>query len=266
MVLKPPLKWAGGKRWLVPKLLSLWQQYPDYAKNRMVEPFCGGLSVSLGVLPERALLNDVNPHLINFYKQLQDGLRFKISMKAGTENYYANRTKFNDLINKGKAETGLAAQLFYYLNKTCYNGLCRFNSSGLFNVPFGQYARVSNGFNPADYSVAMKRWIFSCVDFSKIKLRDSDFVYADPPYDSEKITAFTKYSKDDFRWEDQVRLVDWLALHNGPVVLSNQATDRIVKLYKGAGYQCELFQAPRMISCDGNRRRAVEVLAIRNLP
>ncbi len=262
MALKPPLKWAGGKRWLVPKLSALWQQYPKYTASRMVEPFCGGLSVSLGILPDRALLNDVNPHLINFYRQLQDGLRFKISMKAGTENYYANRTKFNDLIGRGKAETGLAAQLFYYLNKTCYNGLCRFNSSGLFNVPFGQYARVSNGFNPTDYSVAMKHWTFSCTDFSKIKLKDSDFVYADPPYDVQ----FTKYSKDDFRWEDQIRLVDWLALHNGPVVLSNQATARIVKLYKEAGYQCELFQAPRMISCDGNRRRAVEVLAVRNLP
>lgn len=70
-VLKPPLKWAGGKRWLIPKLLNLWKKFPEH---RLVEPFCGGLSVALGLNPQHALLNDLNPALINFYRQLQQGL------------------------------------------------------------------------------------------------------------------------------------------------------------------------------------------------
>ncbi|CAG0971204.1 partial Modification methylase DpnIIA, partial [Anaerolineae bacterium] len=73
--LKPPLKWAGGKRWLVPRLQLLWEVHlKQYPEARLVEPFCGGLAVTLGLQPERALLNDINPHLINFYRWLQKGL------------------------------------------------------------------------------------------------------------------------------------------------------------------------------------------------
>ncbi|MDT7924708.1 MAG: DNA adenine methylase, partial [Chlorobiota bacterium] len=66
--LEPPLKWAGGKRWLVPYIRRLWAAHRH---RRLVEPFCGGLSVTLGLQPERALLNDINPHLINFFRWLQ---------------------------------------------------------------------------------------------------------------------------------------------------------------------------------------------------
>ncbi len=88
-----------------------------------------------------------------------------------------------------------------------------------------------------------------------------DFVYADPPYDVE----FTKYAKDDFKWEDQVRLAEWLAEHPGPVILSNQATERIVKLYGDLGFDVRLLKAPRRIACNGDRTPAMEVLATRNI-
>src|SRR5436190_1307785 len=90
----------------------------------------------------------------------------------------------------------------------------------------------------------------------------SDFIYADPPYDVE----FTNYSKEAFGWPEQVRTAEWLAKHKGPVILSNQATDRINALYEKLGYKLLFFKAPRRISCTGDRTPAKEVLATRNLP
>src|SRR5438445_5799035 len=83
--LKPPLKWAGGKRWLVPHLLPIWR---EYSERRLVEPFCGGLAVTLAFAPERALLNDRNPHLIHFYSWLQRGLNISIPMENQETIFY----------------------------------------------------------------------------------------------------------------------------------------------------------------------------------
>ena len=93
------------------------------------------------------------------------------------------------------------------------------------------------------------------------RIKNDDFVYADPPYDVE----FTSYSKGGFAWEDQVRLVKWLANHPGPVVLSNQTTERIVKLYQEHGFKINYYDAPRKISCNGDRTPAKEVLATRGI-
>jgi DNA adenine methylase len=131
ILLKPPLKWAGGKRWLVPELNRLWQQHQQ---RRLVEPFCGGLAVTLGLNPTNALLNDINPYLINFYRQLQQGLDATITSEEFDKDiFYGRRDRFNDYILKGQANTREAAVLFYYLNRSCFNGLCRFNRQGLFN-------------------------------------------------------------------------------------------------------------------------------------
>ena len=92
-------------------------------------------------------------------------------------------------------------------------------------------------------------------------LRTDDFVYADPPYD----VPFTQYAQRGFSWEDQVRTAAWLARHPGPVVLSNQATARIVRLYRRLGFTLRYLDAPRRISCTGDRTKAREVLALRNL-
>ena len=119
-----PLKWAGGKRWLVPYLEEYWA---NHSHRRLVEPFCGGLAVALGLMPESALLNDINPHLINFFRWVSKGLEIEIDMRNDKELYYAHRTRFNQLIEQGLAGTKEAAELFYYLNRTGYNGLCRFN-------------------------------------------------------------------------------------------------------------------------------------------
>ncbi len=254
----PPLKWAGGKRWQVPHLVPLWERHRDL---RLVEPFCGGLSVALGLMPERALLNDVNPHLMNFYRWVKRGLSIDLPLLNSKDYYYLYRRRFNQFLEEGKADTAEAAALFYYLNRTGYNGLCRFNRGGEFNVPFGQYKKLAYRRDFSEYTPVFRRWQFKAADFSRIELDESDFIYADPPYDVE----FTQYSSGGFAWEQQVCAAEWLASHPGPVVLANQATPRIVDLYKSLGFHLVFLSAPRRISCTGDRTPAIEVLALRNL-
>jgi DNA adenine methylase len=255
---RPPLKWAGGKRWLVSHLRHLWQQG---SHARLVEPFCGGLAVTLGLLPERALLNDINPHAINFYQWLRKGLTIRLQMQNDEEVYYRLRERFNQLVTAGKANSHESASLFYYLNRTGYNGLCRFNRAGEFNVPFGRYSAINYRSDFTDYRPICSNWKFASGDFQKMDIEASDFIYADPPYDVE----FTSYAKEGFSWDDQERLAVWLSRHPGPVILSNQATKRIVKLYRSLGFRLEFLDAPRMISCTGNREKAKEVLALRGV-
>jgi DNA adenine methylase len=254
--IKPPLKWAGGKRWLVSHLAPIWERY---ASCRYVEPFCGGLAVALGLQPKRALLNDVNPHLINFYRHLQTGLTLRLDMRYEEDLFYQRRTRFNELIKNDGAKSEEAAELFYYLNRTCFNGLCRFNKSGEFNVPFGTYNTINYERDFSDYPAALRDWKFTNVDVEKVAIRKGDFVYADPPYDVE----FTTYSPGGFSWDDQKRTAEFLAAHDGPLVISNQATTKIVELYEGLGFALTYLDGPRRISCTGDRTAAREVLAVK---
>ncbi len=256
--LRPPLKWAGGKRWQVPHLRPLWEAHRD---KRLVEPFCGGLAVAWSVMPRLALLNDVNPHIVNFYRWLKRGLKTDVVMENDETLYYANRARFNELLKSDQSDTAEAAALFYYLNRTGYNGLCRFNQQGEFNVPFGRYKRLEYKRDFTDYIPGFARFEFTNTDFEATPLEATDFVYADPPYD----VVFRNYSKGGFGWDEQVRTAEWLARHPGPVVLSNQATERIEKLYRELGYHLQHLIAPRLISCTGDRTPAKEVLATRNL-
>jgi len=256
--LRPPIKYPGGKRFLVPKLQQLLKKV---SCTRLVEPFSGGLSVSLGLLPEQALLNDRNPHVINFYNQVKDGLTIDIPMRNDRAHYYRLRDEFNQLIADNRFAGRRGAELFYYLNRTGYNGLVRFNKSGLFNVPFGAHKTIDYRRDFSEYGPVMRDWEFRCGDFGDLDIRDGDVIYADPPFDVE----FRAYATGGFGWEDQVRLVEWLADLSCPVIISNQATKRIVALYKQHGYKLKYVQAPRMISCNGDRTPAREVVAIRNL-
>jgi site-specific DNA-adenine methylase len=329
---RPPLKWAGGKRWLVPKLQELWSEIEgDRSPTpRLVEPFVGGMAVALGLQPKVALLNDANQHVVNFYQCLQEGLTNSLPMTNDADQYLEYRSTFNQLTvqlavknyslsgtnltrhtlapphpsplpqgereqetslcapapllpswEKGLGDEGLSmlslgslsrfellpslstkkiqALLFYYLNRTGFNGLCRFNNKGEFNVPFGKYKTITYSEDFLEYQDLLGRWEFSCGDFQEISLRDDDFIYADPPYDR----VFTKYSQQDFTWDDQERLAEWLAQHSGRVVVSNQATDRILSLYEKLGFDVKTVEAPRRIACNGNRKPALEMLAFK---
>jgi DNA adenine methylase len=255
---KPPLKWAGGKRWLLPHLAPLWL---SHRQRRYVEPFCGGLAAALGLRPQTALLNDVNPHLINFYRHLQKGLDVTIEMKNDEKSFYQHRSRFNQLITTGESAGAEAAQLFYYLNRTCFNGLCRFNQSGEFNVPFGTHKAITYASDFSQFQRVFENWEFASRDIEALEIGPQDFVYADPPYDVE----FTTYSAGGFSWDDQVRTAERLAAHRGPVVLSNQATSRIIGLYQKLGFEISYLDGPRRISCTGDRSAAKEVLAVKGI-
>jgi DNA adenine methylase len=257
-LLRPPLKWAGGKRWQVTHVKPIWERHSG---RRFVEPFCGGLGMVLGLNPASALLNDVNPHVINFYRWLQRGLTVTFPMANTSQRYYALRNKFNALLADGEGDSAEAAGIFYYLNRTGYNGLCRFNSHGQFNVPFGRYKNLVYRRHFAEYADGFAHLEFMSGDFESLPISPDDFIYADPPYDVD----FRQYSKGGFDWDQQVRTAEWLSKHPGPVVLSNQATDRIMALYGALGYHVTPLKGPRMINCTGDRTPASEVLATRNL-
>lgn len=256
----PPLKWAGGKRWLLPLFRPLWRAH---AQRRLVEPFCGGASVTLGLRPRAALLNDLNVHVVNFFHWLQRGLVVPTTtpMANDAATFYGHRAQFNALVDDDLSDTAEAAALFYYLNKTGFNGLCRFNRHGHFNVPFGQHVHIEYRRDFTDYVAPLASWAFTQGDFEGVPLDASDFVYADPPYDG----AFASYSGNTFSWTDHVRLAVWLSRHPGPVVVSNAATERVLGLYTDYGFTTRVLTAQRRISCTGDRTPAREVLATRNV-
>ena len=261
VALQPLLKWAGGKRWQVPYIAALWA---GHEHRRLVEPFCGGMSIALGLRPDRALLNDVNPHLMNFYRQVQRSARpfpSFLNFENDADCYYGSRAWFNELIATDAADSDTAAGLFYYLNKTGFNGLCRFNASGGFNVPFGKFKSINYVREFPDHHEQFKAWMLMNVDVARVPFEPGDFVYADPPYDVE----FTAYSQGGFTWADQERTTALLAEHRGPVVLVNQATPRVEALYRDHGFTVRFLDAPRRISCTGDRTPAREILATRNL-
>lgn len=256
---KPILKWAGGKRWLLPELASLWH---PHSHRRLVEPFVGGMAVALGLDPEKALLNDTNPHLINLYRWLQRGLVIDVELQYDKVFYNEKRNRFNQIIRTGQQNSREAAILFYYLNRSGFNGLCRFNSRGEFNVPFGSYKDVKYSYDLTSYRTQLSSWEFTLGDFSQIQLSENDFLYADPPYD----VVFTTYSAGGFSWSDQQRLAHWLASYDdGPIIASNQATPRILELYGDLGFKIRQLPAPRRISCNGDRNPAIEMLATKGL-
>jgi len=217
--------------------------------------------MALGLSAERALLNDANPHLINFYRWIADGLRPSIAMENDEALFYRHRDRFNQLVRSGRHEAREAAELFYYMNRTAYNGLCRFNGDGEFNTPFGQYKKINYARSFSAYRNTFAAWEFTSGDFGALRLQPDDFVYADPPYDVE----FTAYAPGGFSWDDQVRAAETFSVHPGPVVLVNQFTPRIGALYVKLGYAVTELEAPRRISCNGDRSPAKEIFATRNV-
>lgn len=253
-IIKKPLKWAGGKRWLVPRLREFWEPYQDC---RLVEPFVGGMSITLGLLPKQALLNDANKHLINFYQQVQAGLTIDIPMENNREFYLKQRKRFNDLISVKLDNCIESAQLFYYLNQTNFQGLCRLNNSGLFNVPFGKYHHINYAKDFLYLKNILTNWEITNSEYNKIQTTANDIIYVDPPYD----TVFTKYTDKNFKWQDQLDLVAWLDAQMGKVIASNQATNSIVNLYKSHGFTVSIINIPKMISCNNSRTPPQEILA-----
>jgi DNA adenine methylase len=231
--LKPLLKWAGSKR----KFAPIFQKfYEPHCHRRLVEPFCGGLGVAMGLMPDRALLNDINKDLIRFYETVQFNEDFKAADIPNTGvAYYMVRDRFNHI--KNREQVYWASQDFYYLNAAGYNGLCRYNGSLGFNVPYGKRKKLSIIEDFTLYHKAFKNWEFKNSQYQYLSIEDNDFIVCDPPYDSENDKAFTAYSGNTFGWQQQTELADWLdRCPKVPQVACNLATDRIIQLYTDRGW------------------------------
>ena len=126
-------------------------------------------------------------------------------------------------------------------------------------MPFGTYKKINYASDLSQYAQQFRQWEFSNCDVAALEIKPDDFIYADPPYDVE----FTTYSAGGFSWDDQRRTAEFLTKHSGPVVISNQATPRIVECYRDLGFELSYLDGPRRISCTGDRTAAREVLALK---
>jgi DNA adenine methylase len=264
--LTPFLRYCGGKTLLAPRLAAIYEPYRN--THIWVEPFCGALGATLGVMPKHALLSDINPHLINLYREIELGLKSPSGWENSKERFKQIKTDFNrslDLESGFEAGSWWRAKAFYYLNRTCFNGVCRFNLKGEFNVGYGKFKEPKLDHDFSLYQPLFKRWgLFNFGYKDTINISNNyalpRFFYADPPYDA----GFVKYS-GDFTWNDQVQLAESLAKLNCPVVASNKATDRIMTLYESLGFNLEIISVRRRVSCNGDRSPVNEILATKNI-
>ncbi len=268
-IVKSPLKWAGGKRKLVSDIAKLVAKNP---RQRLIEPFVGGGSVFLNMNFKQYLLMDSNADLINLFNHIkQDPAKFiECSAKLFTadtnqeKRYYALREQFNQT-----APSIQRSVLFLYLNRHGYNGLCRYNQTGGYNVPFGQYKKP---YYPEQeilmFAQKSKQAQFHSGDFSNAfkSALPGDIIYCDPPYSPINQTAnFTAYSGVGFSHLDQLRLVECAlnAQKQGiTTIVSNNDLPNTRALYSNADKMIRLNVA-RTISCKGSvRKPCAELLAV----
>ena len=235
--MKPFIKWAGGKRWLV-RHSSF--ELPAYT-GRYIEPFLGSGAVFFSIQPSDAILSDLNARLIEVYQAVRDDWkRVEVELRR-LQNLHSNSFYYQERSRKRKAKHTRAAQ-FLYLNRTCYNGLYRENLNGDFNVPIGTKDRIV--FEEEDFeniSSALSGCQILCCDFEDAMERAGcgDFVFADPPYTTaHNMNGFVKYNQKIFGWRDQVRLKTAIlaaADRGAKVMLTNADHVSIRELYDGLG-------------------------------
>jgi DNA adenine methylase len=275
-LVRPFLKWAGGKRQLVPEIL----QYVPKKYGTYYEPFIGGGAVLFALQPSKAVINDSNHELTNCYEVIRDSVedlieKLKQHRLANCEDYYYEIRSIDRLEGYDTYSQIEKAARILYLNKTCYNGLFRVNSQGQFNVPFGKYE------NPSILDEAVLRGVSKYLKQKKIKIintdfaeatitaKKGDFIYFDPPYDPISSTAsFTGYDVNGFDKREQERLkevIDNLGNRGCRVLLSNSCTDFIVDLYRNIElYKIEVVSATRAINSNALKRGQVDEVLIRN--
>ena len=271
---KPFVKWAGGKRQIIDKL----KQYIPDEFNTYYEPFVGGGALLFELSPKNAVINDSNKELMNVYSVLCNEEKFK-KMCSVLNSYEANHSEefFYELRNKDRNKKTFNRLSDYtraartiYLNKACFNGLYRVNSKDEFNVPFGKKTKVntydgSNLITVSNY-LTMNNVKIQCVDFEEsVKTaKKGDFVYFNPPYDSDTAT-FNSYTEEGFGKDEQRRLATVfkdLDERGVYVMLSNHNTILVKELYKD--YHIYVIEAKRNINSNGKKRGKVEEVIITN--
>ncbi len=269
----PFLKWVGGKRQLMPAITALLPD--DFDQLKYYEPFVGGGAVLFHLQPKNALINDFNKELVNVYQVIKNDPHALIedlkSHKNEEEYFYAIRAWDRGSIYPKLSAVTKASRIIF-LNKTCFNGLYRVNSSGEFNAPFGRYQ------NP---KIVNKKTILAVSDYlnsNDIDIRNGDFedalkdikkdsfVYFDPPYDPvSKSANFTGYVQGGFDHLAQKRLrnvCNKLTKKGVKFLLSNSATPFIEELYKD--YTITYAKAKRAINVDAKKRGHINEVLIRN--
>lgn len=270
-LVQPVLKWVGGKRQLIPEI----KKYYPKKVSTYFEPFVGGGAVLFNFQPKKAIINDVNEELINLYQIIKDDVEALIEdlrRHRNDEDYYYE-IRALDRTSEFKNLTRIQrASRIHFLNKTCYNGLYRVNSSGEFNVPFGKYR------NPNFVNEVVLRAVSNYFNKSKIKILNGDyeeslkcirkgaFVYFDPPYDPVSSSSnFTGYAEGGFDINEQIKLkeiCDKLNKKGVKFLLSNSATDFIKDLYKK--YDINIVQAKRSINSVASKRGEVDEILVKN--
>ena len=266
----PFVKWAGGKRQLLPQIK---ERMPE-KYNSYFEPFVGGGAVIFELLPTNALINDINKALINAYRQICNAPEaFLAAVKQldeamwedGKKYYYSLREHYNDKLMKAEYDVELAA-LFVFINKHCFNGLYRVNGKGLFYVSYINSRRTS-----VDESIIMEvsRYLQGITimdgDFEEAceGAGQGDFVFIDSPYAPLNPTSFESYTKEGFDIESHRRLsnlFDKLTNRGCYCMLTNHNTELINELYSGKGYRRDVVSVKRMINSDASKRVGEEII------
>lgn len=271
---KPFVKWAGGKRQIIDKL----KEHVPENFNTYFEPFVGGGALLFELEPENAVINDSNRELMNVYECIQDEKKLDKMLKElnkyeachSEEFYFEIRNKDRDKAKFWKIVDYKRAARTIYLNKACFNGLYRVNSKNEFNVPFNKKEKVNTYDGPNMYTIhAYLNYrnvtLLSCDFEEAVKdAKKGDFIYFDPPYDSDTST-FNSYTEDGFDRNEQVRLArvyKELSDRGCYVMLSNHNTNFINELYKD--FNIHVIEAKRNINANGKKRGKVEEVIITN--
>lgn len=260
---RPFLKWAGGKS----KLLTQYTPYFPKDFKTYHEPFLGGGAVFFYLQPKNAVLTDINLELINAYRCVRDNLEQLIPLLEKHQERHTKDYYYQVRSQLVTTELERAARLIY-LNKTCFNGLYRENSKGLFNVPIGKYKspKVYHSDSLSSVSEALKsaqievRPFDTIIDYAK----SDDFVYFDPPYYPLSPTSnFTAYSQYSFNQNDQIKLRDTfaeLAECGVKVMLSNSDCSFIREIY--SKFKVYEISALRAINSDASKRGKISELLV----
>jgi len=266
---RPFLKWVGGKARMLTELKSrLPQKY-----NRYFEPFCGGAALFFSLVPEKATLSDANEELIVTYKVVRDQIDELIENLKRHKNNRRYFYKIRELDRRGDFWTFPAierASRYIYLNKTCFNGLCRVNSDGQFNVPYGMYKNPKildeENLRACSELLQGKELIVGSFSQTLADTKKGDLVYLDPPYIPLSVTSsFVSYAAEGFDYPMQVALRDkCLELDKKGVnfMLTNSDTPLTRDLYQN--FKIDSVASPRSVSADGSKRKAAQDVIVRN--
>lgn len=269
----PYLRWAGGKRILAPTISSVIDSALDGSRNRFYEPFVGGGAVSFSLASRLAgsqlVINDANPDLIASYRVIQGDLESLVKRLRALSTDVSPEAFARIRAEKPKTDLERAAR-FIFLNKTCFNGLWRVNSSGQFNVPYGQIKSPlildepllrANSAYLAKAKIRLGSYITAVADAQK-----GDYVYLDPPYiPLNPTSSFSKYAKDDFTEVDQYALagaIRGLTERGVKVIFSNSDTPLTRKIY-GEYLDLRAISVTRSISAQAaSRNKVQEVIGV----